>query len=176
MNKFFVLVFTALASLIALRPVYPLSTDQDQNIEITAKSGELDDVKNTTIYTGNVIVDQGSMRITGDRMTVYYTDNNDYTLVMEGRPATYRQLPDDSKVYDEAEASRMEYHKSKNLIILIDSAKVTQAKAVFSGDRIEYDSMHSRVKVTSEPGQAGETSKSGERIKIIIPPKPEQDR
>ena len=163
-----------LASLLAAAPAHlaALSTDQDQRIEIEADAGELDDAKNINIYTGRVIVVQGSIRITGDRMTVHYTDDNQVdTLVMEGRPATYRQLPDNSATYDEAQALRMEYRKLDNLVILLNQARVTQTSASFSGDRIEYDSANSRVKVTSEPAAVspGEPQNK-ERVKIIIPP------
>lgn len=157
--------------LVIQQPALSLSTDQEQPIEIEANTGELDDIKNINIYTGNVIVTQGSIRITGDRMTVNYTEENDIdTLVMEGNPATYRQLPDDSTKYDEAKAMRMEYHERKNLLVLIDKARVTQAQASFSGDRIEYDSALSKVKVTSGPAIEGQER---ERVKIIIPPKTE---
>ena len=49
--------------------------------------------------------------MTGDIMTVYFKDDELDTLIMEGNPARYRQLPDDSKIYDEAEALRMEYYE-----------------------------------------------------------------
>ena len=172
-NGGFGLALSALAFMLAAAPgVFALSTDQDQRIEIEADAGELDDARNINIYTGDVIVIQGSIRITGDRMTVHYTDDNEVdTLVMEGRPATYRQLPDDSDVHDEAQAMRMEYQKLNNLVILLNDARVKQTSASFSGDRIEYDSANSRVKVTSEPaGRPGEQQDNKERVKIIIPP------
>lgn len=149
-----------------------LSTDQAQRIEIEADAGELDDVRNINTYNGDVIVTQGSIRITGDRMTVHYNDENQVdTLVMEGRPATYRQLPDNSDTYDEAQAQRMEYQKLNNLVILLNDARVKQTSASFSGDRIEYDSANSRVKVTSEPAtRSGEQEPKKDRVKIIIPP------
>lgn len=168
------LVIGATVSLLANPPVFSLSTDQDRDIVIAADKGELDDVKSTTIYTGNVIVDQGSMRITGDKMTVYYTDDNDIdVLVMEGNPATYRQLPDESDIYDEARALRMEYHKPRNLVILIQDAMVKQKDGTLQAERIEYDSELSRATATSGPKNDGAEAKEGDRVKIIIPSKPD---
>ena len=87
----------ALLLMLAL-PAHALSTDKDQPIEVEADTAELDEVKNVSIYRGNVIVIQGSIRMTGDVMTVYQTDNDDLDhMIMEGNPATYKQLPDDSK-------------------------------------------------------------------------------
>ena len=55
---------------------YCLSTDSEQNIEIEADTDEMDDVKNITTYRGNVIVTQGSIRMSGHTMTVYFDDNS----------------------------------------------------------------------------------------------------
>lgn len=167
----------ALISILSWRQVCALSTDKEQPIEVEADAGELDDVKNITIYTGDVIVTRGSIRMTGDKMTVYYDENDDIeTLIMEGRPATYRQLPDNSKVYDEAEALRMEYYELKNLVILLRNAKVRQERYNFSGERIEYDTELSQVKAWSDidkskPGDKSSKPKKQERVKILIKPK-----
>ena len=152
---------------------YCLSTDSEQNIEIEANTAEMDDVKKITIYRGNVIVTQGSIRMTGHTMHVYFNENNDMELViMNGKPAKYRQLPDESTVYDEAEALRMEYYALKNYVILIDHAKVTQEGLNFSGKRIEYDTVLSKVKVegktsTDTKRKNSEKTENG-RVKIII--------
>ena len=162
------------ASLLLTASAWALSTDKDQPIEIEADSADLDDAKGITIYRGNVILIQGSVRMTGDTMTVYFKDDELDTMIMEGKPARYRQLPDDSKIYDEAEALRMEYYELKNLVILIDKASFKQEGLSFSGNRIEYDTLHSRIKARgSVKQQAGSSSSgtSGERVKIILKPK-----
>ncbi len=158
---------------IAWQSVMGLSTDREQPIEIEADTAELDDIKNISIYRGNVIVIRGSIRMTGDKMTVYNTENDDLdTLIMEGRPATYRQLPDDSDIYDEAEALTIEYYELKNLTILIDEALVTQEGSRLSGRRIEYDTLLSQVKAWSKPKDQPDSSKpitpKKERVKITI--------
>ncbi len=162
------------ASLLFTTSIWALSTDKDQPIEIEADAAELDDEKGVTIYRGNVILTQGSVRMTGDTMTVYFTNGELDTMIMEGKPATYRQLPDDSKIYDEAEALRMEYYELKNLVILIDKASFKQEGLNFSGNRIEYDTLHSRVKARGSVKQqtsSGSSSSGGERVKIILKPK-----
>ncbi|RKZ68566.1 MAG: hypothetical protein DRQ48_08615 [Gammaproteobacteria bacterium] len=107
-------------------------------------------------------------------MTVYFKGDELDTLIMEGRPARYKQLPDGSKTYDEAEALRMEYYELKNMIILIDKASFKQEGLSFSGNRIEYDTENSRVKAKgSVKQQTGSSSSgsSGERVKMILKPR-----
>jgi len=168
--KFFLVTALFGGLLAAIRPAMALSTDQKQDIEITANASEIDDRKDVTIFTGQVVVTQGSIRITGDKMTVYYNQHKEIeTLVMEGKPATYRQLPDSSNTPDEAEAQHMEYRKMQNLIILTNRARVKQASGSLSGDRIEYDTALSRVRASSAPSSETGQQKPGERVKIVIP-------
>lgn len=175
LNKNRLIKYLAAAFLLGqLGVVAALESDKDQPIEIEADTGELDDIKNISIYRGDVVTVQGTIRMTGDKMTVYYTENDelDY-LIMEGRPATYKQLPDDSSVYDYAEALTMEYYEQKEYVILIEEALVTQEGLRFSGDRIEYDTRLSQVKAwsnktTSTTDDKKSAPKKKERVKIII--------
>lgn len=175
--SFLVTCFLCVYSLIA----GALSTDKDQPIEVEADYAELDDEKGVTIYEGNVIVTQGSMRINGDKMTVTYNEDDDLdTLIVTGLPAHYQQMPDDSEVPDEAEALQMEYHSLKNLIVLINEALVKQEGLRFSGNRIEYDTEKSKVYAHSshtvkEQTSDAKTENRNDRVKLTIKPKKKKE-
>ena len=166
--------------LFSWQSVVALSTDKFQDIEIEADTAEMDEIKGVSIYRGNVIVVQGSIRMTGDIMTVYFDDNGDMELViMQGKPATYRQLPDDSPIYDEAEALQMEYYSLKDYVILIEEALVTQEGLRFSGERIEYDTVMSQVKAkgstkTTKQKKDDTGKKDSGRVKITIKKKKQE--
>lgn len=153
-----------------------LSSDKDEPIEIEADSAELDDKKRVTIYRGNVIVTQGTLLMKGDVFTVHYDEERelDYAT-MDGNLAYYRQLPDDSEVYDEAWARRMEYYEEKGLVVLIRDAKVVQDGLEFTGERIEYDSINSRVVAhgrTRTVVDAEDDKPTGDgRVRIILTPR-----
>ena len=154
-------------------PVSALSTDKDQPIEVEADEANLDDLNNVSIYRGNVIVTQGSIYMTGEVMTVHNTEDGDLDyLIMEGNPATYKQLPDNNTIHDQAKALRMEYYELKNLIVLIRDAWVKQETATLTGERIEYNTELSQVKAWGEPvgdaAQTGAAPKKKGRVKLII--------
>ena len=113
--------------------------------------------------------------MTGDKMTVYNTENDELdTLIMEGRPATYRQLPDNSNVYDEAQALTIKYFDLKNLVILLDKAEVRQEGFFMKGDRIDYDTQLSQVKAqTTVKKGAGPEAEKQDRVKVILKKKKE---
>ena len=169
-NRKFNLLLIVLLGL-ASAQVSALSTDKDQPIEIEADTAEIDDLNNISIYRGNVIVVQGSIYMTGDKMTVYNTEDDELDiLIMEGKPATYKQLPDNSTVYDEARALRMEYHELKNMIYLYENAWSKQGDGEISGNQIEYNTELSKVMAWSakQTLKPGEQIKSQDRVRIIL--------
>lgn len=155
-----------------------LSTDSEQPIEIEADFAELDDEEGTTIYIGNVIVIQGSIRMTGDRLRVNFTAERELKdAYMEGRPATFKQTPDRGEDV-EGEALTIEYHAFQNMLYLIEKAKVTQGERMTQGHRINYDTERSIVTVRSsraDKADKDDTPKADSgRVRIIIPPKKKQ--
>jgi lipopolysaccharide export system protein LptA len=154
--------------------VNALSTDKNQDIEIESDSVYLDDTKNVGIYSGNVVVVQGSIRITGDKLTVFYTDENELEkIIVDGQPATFRQLPDNSSVHDEAEALIMEYHENQSLIILTNKARVKQGDRRLLAEHIEYDTELSQVR--AKAGGTANNANEDTRVRLIIPGKKASD-
>lgn len=151
-----------------------LATDPEQPVEIEADFAELDDEAGKTIYIGNVVVVQGSIRMTGDKLRANFDEERQLQDVyLDGQPAYFKQTPDGGKEDIEGKAAQIEYHAKKNLLILIKDARLTQGARLFEGYRINYDTKASvitgRGTPQSEPANGG-AQKPG-RIKIIIPPK-----
>lgn len=166
---------------IMLNNAFALSTDKEQDIEIEADSADMDDLNGITIYRGDVVVVQGSIRMTGHTMTVHFDDNGDMELViMQGTPATYRQLPDNSENYDEAEALQMEYYALKDYIILKEKALVTKPDgSTMSGKRIDYDTILSRAiakgsKTTAKSDEGKSGKKTDGRVRMTIKKKKQE--
>ena len=169
---FIALVFTSL--------VHALPSDMDQPIEIEANFAELDDDKGVTIYLGDVVVTQGSIRMTGDSLKVLLEEDRQIKeAFLEGTPATFRQTPKIGEEDVEGEAKIIEYYKDKQMVYLIEAAKVTQGKRLTQGHRMNYDIERSIVTVRSS--RAGSVrkdeidKKKAQRVKIILPPKEDED-
>ncbi|MGH8657851.1 MAG: lipopolysaccharide transport periplasmic protein LptA [Gammaproteobacteria bacterium] len=162
-----------LAGIIMAADGYALSTDREQPIELEADFGEIDDQAQVTTYRGNVVATQGSMRFTGDTLTIHYNDQRKAEKVLlQGKPATYRQLLDPEDEYTEGEALTIEYHAQQELLVLIENAKLTQGAKLFKGHRIDYDVRRNLLKARKATPEelAREPSSQGERIKVILPP------
>jgi lipopolysaccharide export system protein LptA len=145
-------------------PLFALSTDREQPITIEADQGQIDDAQGVAIYEGNVIINQGTIRITAAKVTLNYSEQQDIEKVVAvGSPARFRQLPDNKDEYLQASALQMEYFADQDMLQLTQEARVWQAKDVVTGQKITYDTRagiirafkgsgeNSRVTVTLQP-------------------------
>ena len=154
-----------------------LTSDRDQPIKIVADRAEADDQSRTAIYRGDVVITQGTMRITGDTVWIYYDENKDITkLVSVGKPAHFRQLPDGKSDFETADANRMEYYTQRNLIYMNGDARYGQGNDSVRADRIVYDTHRSRMQAQSggvAESKSGTTGSEDEksRVHITITPK-----
>ena len=176
-----VLATACTATLLGPLAAFALSSDRDQNIEIEADRAEADDLERVTIYRGDVVIVQGTLRIEGDTVWIHYDENNEMTkLVSVGRQAHFRQLPDGAEDFRTAYADRLEYYNHKDLIIMLGDAKYGQGKDRIDANRIVYDTHLARMKADSGPppvqtaGDTAPAAKTGGRVKIRIVPKRKQ--
>jgi lipopolysaccharide export system protein LptA len=150
-----------------------LSSDKDQPIEVEADYAELDDSIGETVYRGSVVIVQGSMRLTGDQLTVFYAEDRKLKrALMVGQPARFKQRPDRAQVDDEGEALRIEYFAQDELLVLQDKARFTQGERSFSGAEITYDTTRSLIKAygSGQAATGGKPAGDGGRVRIVLPP------
>ena len=145
---------------------WTLSTDRNQPMLIEADRAELNDADGVSVYRGNVKVTQGTLELTGDTMTVYNKGDDVSKVIMDGKPATYKQRPDNKDKDVRARALRMEYTINPEYIILLKEAEVEQEGNTLHSERIEYDVANDKV-------NAG-TDKPNDRVRIVIQPKTEK--
>jgi lipopolysaccharide export system protein LptA len=152
-----------------------LSTDREKPIVINSADAEMDNQTRITVYHGDVVITQGTLRITGDTVWIHYDDSNTITKAISvGKPATFRQLGDGKEDYTTADADRMEYHAAQDLILLLGNARYGEGKDEITAPRIAYDSAQGHVKAGPLPN-AGESatgeSQKSDRVIITITPK-----
>ncbi|MCU7958411.1 MAG: lipopolysaccharide transport periplasmic protein LptA [gamma proteobacterium symbiont of Bathyaustriella thionipta] len=138
-----------------------LSSDKDQPIEVDADGVELDDNKGTQIFSGDVIITQGSFRVTADKVTVIRSNDKTDKIVAIGKPVKFKQRQDGKKTDVRGQALRIEYFADSEIVDLINKARVTQDGDVFASDRIRYNRKKSLI-------QGGSKAGGKQRIKIRI--------
>ena len=157
--------------LIALLVSYPLSyaekADRDKPIEIEADTMTVDDAKSTSIYTGNVILIQGTLLIRADELIVRQDKQGFQHSTSLGKPTTFKQKMEGSEEYIQGRALRIEYDGHMDKIHLYKNAEVKRGKDIVVGDYITYDA---NAEVAQAMSSKTENGKKG-RTKAIIKPK-----
>jgi lipopolysaccharide export system protein LptA len=148
--------------------VHALSSDRDQPMSVEADRANIDNKNEISIYLGNVIVVQGSMRITADKLTVHSRNKAVEKVIAEGEPATFKQRPDGKELDVKGKALRIEYYADTDNAIFIEQAVLEQEGNTFRSNRIVYD-------LTKDLVDAG-TPSGGDRVKIILQPREKQDK
>ncbi|MFZ1641955.1 MAG: lipopolysaccharide transport periplasmic protein LptA [Candidatus Contendobacter sp.] len=143
-----------------------LPEDRAQPIHLEASRGQLDQKTGVSVYEGNVVITQGSMRLTADTVTIYVKDNNFQRMEATGAPANLRYRPTADKPEIQGASQRVEYDVAGAKVIMSGSARLTQGQDVFTGDRVEYDLKGDVVRARG----AGDNG----RIQFTIQPRPQE--
>ena len=167
MNKWFFSVFF-LANLALIPVVFAIEGDKSQPISIESNSGFYDDKNGASIYTGRVIVIQGSMRLDADKLVVYLENREIQKMVATGTPVKFKQTPEEGKEDVHGNSLVAEYYPESQLLIMMQEAVVWQGKNSTASERIEYDRI-------SEVLKAGDGKSAKKRVRVILQPKSEQN-
>jgi len=162
-NKILVLI----ALLISYSFSYAEKADRDKPIEIEADTMTVDDAKSTSIYTGDVILTQGTLLINADELIVRQDKQGFQHSTSIGNPTTFKQKMEGSNEYIQGKALRIEYDGHMDKIHLYKNAEVKRGKDIVVGDYITYDA---NAEIAQAMSSNKENGKKG-RTKAIIRPK-----
>lgn len=139
-----------------------LESDAGQPIYMEADGVEIDERSGASIYRGNVLLTQGTIRITAEKVRVVQTgDNRQGRVEASGNPVTFRQQTDEAGKVVKGRARRIEYDTDSEVLVMIGEAMLEQNRDTFASDRIVYDRARSVVK-------AGSSASGKQRVRMTI--------
>jgi lipopolysaccharide export system protein LptA len=140
-----------------------LESDFEQAINVSSVSQHARMKSNTTIFAEDVLLTQGTIKITGDKLTVIRGKlPNHEIMIADGKVATFYQTQDDGKPFD-AEADKIHYDVAKAKITLTGNAQVKQLDSQINGSKITYFLETEELIVESKKG-------SKQRVKTVFLP------
>lgn len=152
-------------------PLFALESDAKQAIMIDSNGASYDEKSQLSIYTGNVVAAQGSIRVNSDKLVVYLKDGEPEKLVFTGKMAKFKQTPSPGAKDITGQAETGEFYPKRNLLVLINNATVWQGSGTYSSDFIEYDIKTSLVKA-GDKNNDDTNANSRQRVHVVIQPKP----
>ena len=157
----------ALAALFAA-PVAAERSDREKEIVVGADKLVADDANRTSTFEGNVIVTQGTMRMTAAKVTVKEDADRHKFYVASGAPVTFRQKRDKVDEWVEGFAERAEFDDRNDVLKLYSRARVKSNQNEITGDFISYDMKREVAEVSGAP--PGKQAPTESRVKVIILP------
>ncbi|XKE47479.1 lipopolysaccharide transport periplasmic protein LptA [Halomonas organivorans] len=120
-------------------PALALEGDAEAPVQVEADRLELDDRAGTAVYQGDVRIQQGSLKLTGERVEIQRNDAGQLTRATAiGERAYLEQKPAPDQPLVRAWGRTVIYHVAERRIELIDRAELHQGGDTFDGGYLEY--------------------------------------
>lgn len=171
------LLMAFLATGVAL-PVAAEKADRDKPMNAEADALRYDDLKQSSVFTGNVIITKGTTIIRGAQVDVSQ-DPEGYQLAVAtaapGKLAYYRKKRDGVDEYIEGEGERIEYDSRADLVKFIGRAVVRRFKGATlsdetSGALIVYDN-NTDVFTVDAGAKNASAANPGGRVRAMLSPR-----
>ncbi|MDI1309231.1 MAG: lipopolysaccharide transport periplasmic protein LptA [Methylotenera sp.] len=163
-------VFLSLALLSCSNLALAESADRNKPIDLEADSVKVDDAKQISTYSGNVILTQGTLIIHADKLIVREDSAGFQHSTSLGNPTTFKQKREGKNEYMEGSAQRIEYDGRMDKIQLYTKAWVKRGEDIVHGDYISYDANAEYAEVLGGTKTVDGKTTNG-RVHAIIQPK-----
>lgn len=138
---FMALLSTSLSS-------YALKGDTDQPINIDSGSQSLDMNSNVVTFSDNVVITQGSIKVTADKVTIIRQEGKKETLEASGSPVTFQQTLDNGKPVN-GKGNSVHYDLNSEFLTLVGNAELKQQGSFIKASKITYDVKKQQLKANS---------------------------
>jgi len=159
----------ALLAALACGFAFAERADREKEIVVGADHLLADDANRTSTFEGSVVVTQGTMRMTANKVTVKEDADRHKFYVAYGAPVTFRQKRDRVDEWIEGFAERAEFDDLNDMLRLYSRAKVKSNQNEITGEFISYDMNKELAEVTgAAPGT--QPTLNPPRVKMTIVP------
>jgi len=154
------------------------TSDRDMPMNAESDALRYDDLKQTSVFTGNVVITKGSIIIRGERVDVEQ-DPEGYqkatVLAAPGKLAFYRKKREGLDEFIEGEGERIDYDSRTDVVKFIRQAVLRRYKGAqltdeSSGSQIKYDNVTDVFTVDGGPQNRSLTNPTG-RVRSLLSPR-----
>nr|WP_235857846.1 lipopolysaccharide transport periplasmic protein LptA [Marimonas lutisalis] len=131
-----------------------MKQDTSLPVEVTADNLAVNQNDGTAIFTGNVLVGQGEMRLSAPRVQVYYAEGSQRVERLQATGGVTFVSGEDA-----AEAARADYSIDTGMILMQGDVLLVQGDSALTADRMTVDiqsgtaQMEGRVKTVLQANE-----------------------
>jgi len=170
-KTFFILLLTSLL-FFTQTDGQAAETKAVEKIFIDADNMQMNIETGYSVYTGNVVIRQGELKLTGDKVTVQQTNNEIERITVTGKPAHYNHVTEKGENI-QAESEHMVYTANQNKLVMTINAQLTQPDHQVNSQKIVYDT-EKKIVIAGEKNSATSStsgSNTKQRVNITLTPK-----
>ncbi len=170
------LVWCLLAALCSATAVHAEKADRDKPMNAEADALRYDDARQTSVFTGNVVITKGTIVIRGARVEVRQDTAGNQFGVATGQRAFFRQKREGVDEFIEGEARRIDYDSQADTVKFTGDAimrryKGTQLNDETTGNVIVYN--NTTDVFTVDGGEAArQPGNPNGRVRAMLTPNP----
>lgn len=173
-NKFLSAFLLSPALLLLWAPAsFAERADRDMPINLEADQVLIDDVQQTSTFTGNVRLSQGSLLIRGDKIVIMQDKDGFKHVTAYGKTADFRQKREGVDGYVEGYGERIEYDTQRETLDLHTRARLKRDQDEVRGEHITY-SAKTEVFQVNGGSSASSGDKPQQRVRAVLQPKPKE--
>lgn len=175
LNSIYIKTLAAVLIIFTSHQALSLKSDASSEITIQSDTAEFDRKTGIAIYSGNVILEQGTLLIEADKITLYSDQQQQLEkAIAVGKPARFQQQTEADKGLTKARGQTITYLTQDKSVVLSKDAFLEQEESSFKGDLITYDIVNESIKAKGQADTSGNNETNDEqprgRIKMIIQP------
>lgn len=141
---------------------FALPSDRNQQLSLVADRATYNDKTGVTTYTGNVVIEQGTMKLQADSIVANLNSKKEIQIITaKGQLAKFQQQMDANKGLARGEAQTIVYNADTGIITLTGKAYLYQDGSSIRGNSLKY---------SMNKGDVEAQGSSTNRVQIIIPP------
>ncbi|MFZ4478491.1 MAG: lipopolysaccharide transport periplasmic protein LptA [Rhodoferax sp.] len=156
------------------------NADRNKPMNVEADTLRFDDLKQTSVFSGRVVLTKGTILIRGARIDVRQDpQGHQFGLVTAepGKLAFFRQKREGLDEYIEGEGERIEYDGLADSVKFVHSAQLRRYRGAalsdeFTGGVILYNNTTDVFSIDGAPPKGGSAPSSG-RVRAMLTPQPQ---
>ena len=167
------------AVLLASSPAHAEKADRDKPMNVEADAMRYEELKQTSVFSGRVILTTGSILIRGARIDVRQDAQGRQFGVISAEPgqvAFFRQKREGLDEFIEGEGESIEYDGAADSVKFLNKAQLRRYRGAtlsdeFSGHVIVYNNSSEVFSIDGSPVKTGAASPAG-RVRAMLTPNP----
>jgi len=138
-------LLVVLALCLCSTPTLALRDDVTKPVRINADTVVFNKAKGFAVYSGNVVIVQGSLQLKAWEIKIQAPNNTIQLITAKGSPVQFQQTMDDGKVA-KGKANLIRYQVEEKRLVMDGGAELVQNNDKFSSQHIEYSTRTGELK------------------------------